>query len=178
MATNPSGFVGAASIGSVPVAVSGTPAAGSVLAGTSGTAAQWGAAPAASSPGAPATTTSVTQVMMGLAASFTASGSGRVLVTCTATVRTQTAQTTVTVGGRFGTGTAPVNGAAVTGTVFGPAADPVIQGSGAGSFTTFAVSDVLVLTPGQANWFDLAIATGNVADAAGAANVKFTFVEV
>jgi hypothetical protein len=141
----------------------------------------WGpAAPASFAPSNPASTTSVTQVMMGVGATcaYTPAGSGNVQVTVTGAVRTQTAQQPVTAGGRYGTGTAPSNGAAVTGTRFGPAADPALSGSGAGAWTSLAITALLALTPGTAYWFDLAIATGNAADAASAANISMVITEL
>jgi hypothetical protein len=187
--TNGSGAQDAAAFGQIPV-VEGTlsnikPVAAAAALGASAKWASsdhvhaWGqTAPARFSPGNPTGTTSTTQVMMGLACAFTPTGSGLVLVTFCATVKTTVAQVPVTIGGRFGTSTAPTNGAALTGTRIGPAADPAISGSGAGSSTTFAITDVLTLTPATAYWFDLAVATGNVSDTASASAVSLTLVEL
>jgi hypothetical protein len=174
----PVGLVGAAALSNpVTIAQGGS---GKTTAAAAFNALNPNAAPVTFQPGAPSTTVSTTQVMMGLGATvtYTPSGSGLTEVVFTAAVRTQTAQQPVTVGGRYGTGVAPTNGTAVTGTVFGPAIDPALSGSGAGNYTTFAVSEVLTLTPGTAYWFDAAIATGLAADAAGMANVSVSIFEL
>lgn len=59
---------------------------------------------------------------------------------------------------KFGTGTAPVNGAAVTGTTVGP----TIQGTAStANFPIMLSLPVIItgLTPGTAYWFDLAFGT-------------------
>src|SRR5258708_25891405 len=72
---------------------------------------------AVSLPANPAGTVSLTAVMMALGSTcaITTNSSGRVLVTMTGQARTATAAVSCTTGGRYGTGTAPVNGAAGTG---------------------------------------------------------------
>src|SRR5258708_19693607 len=77
---------------------------------------------AVSLPANPAGTVSLTAVMMGLGSTcaITTNSSGRVLVTMTGQARTATAAVSCTTGGRYGTGTAPVNGAAGTRTTFRP----------------------------------------------------------
>lgn len=138
------------------------------------------AAPASPSPASPAATSSATLQMMGLAVPFTpASTAPRVLVIVTGVAATATAAASVTVGGRYGTGTAPANGAAVTGTRFGPSADAVLgPAAAAGAGVPFTVTDVLTLAPGTAYWLDLAVATGNASDAASVTAVKAVAVEL
>ena len=118
--------------------------------------------------------------MMGLAAAFTPSNAApQVLVIITGVAATATGAQTVTVGGRYGTGTAPANAAAVTGTRFGPAADAVVgPAAAAAAGVPFTVTDVLTLSPGVAYWFDLAVATGNASDAASVTSVKVVTVEL
>lgn len=138
------------------------------------------AEPASFAPSNPASTISLTQVMMGLgsACAYTPTGSGTVLVTITGYCRSQTGQVPVTVGARSGTGTAPANGVAVTGTRIGPAADPTPSGSGAGSWTACPFTAILALTAGTPYWFDMALATSNASDAASVANMSMSFAEL
>lgn len=115
-------------------------------------------------PADPSGTSSTAGVMMGLGgtATFTPQGSGTVLVTLTTLMQiTAGAAGGVTAGARYGTGTAPANGAAVTGTVLGPAADPVVRVNtvAAGVGTPHTVTDRLALTPGVSYWFDLKVAS-------------------
>jgi len=145
-------------------------------------------APAASlvtKPTAPASTVSATLVMMGLGtnatgtpAVITPTGTGLVQVTVTADITTATGAAVITYGGRFGTGAAPVNGAAVTGTRFGAAGDPTTTPNAASVRIPIAFTDIVTLTPGTAAWFDLALATANAADAASVNNVSITLVEL
>jgi parallel beta-helix repeat protein len=141
-----------------------------------------GAAPAAFRPANPASTVSATAVMMGLGSTcaFTPRGSGRVLVNVTAYASSTTAAAGINCGGRYGTGTAPANGVAATGTQFGSASDAGARPSGTGSNagTAFAFTDILTLTPGTAYWLDLALLTTNVADAASLTNISMTLVEL
>lgn len=128
----------------------------------------------------PAGTVSLTLVMMGLGSScaITPASSGKVLINITGFGRTQTAAVSFMFGPRFGTGTAPINGAAVTGTRFGMQADATIQSPVAGAYVPFAVTALLTLTPGTAYWFDMALNTSNAADAANLADMSFTALEV
>ena len=119
----------------------------------------------------PASTTSTTLVMAGIGQTFTPSFTGKVYVRFLGTSTTATASVICSVQGQYGTGGAPANGAAVTGTAFTQgtlALKPAI----AGSTVPFEISDVITgLTPGTAYWFDLSLSTGNVADAASVASV-------
>ena len=140
------------------------------------------AAPAAFHPSSPTGTSSTTLVMMGLGATctYTPIGTGKVLVNVAAYATIATAPTGIVVGGRYGTGTAPNNGDAVTGTRFGPAGDPGMRSSAStGNANSVAApfTDVLTLTPGTTYWFDLAVATTNAADAASVNSISMTFLE-
>jgi hypothetical protein len=137
-----------------------------------------------STPTAPAPTLSTTLVMMGLGTNatgtpwkITPSSSGKVLVIVTGLVAVATAVASIVVGCRFGTGAAPANGAAVTGTRFGTSGDmtllPVTNGVG----LPFSATQVLNLTPGTAYWFDLALDC-NGTDAASVSNVSISLVEI
>ena len=122
--------------------------------------------PAASvqvNPTNPTGTNSTSGVMMGLGAqatpvAFTPSGTGIVDVTITGVeVISAGAAGSTTVGGRYGTGTAPANGAADTGTHFGPASDMQFRMANvsATAGTPFTIKGRVALTAGTKYWFDL-----------------------
>ena len=139
------------------------------------------AQPAGFQPANPASTVSTTLVMMGLGTTvtYTPSGSGKVLVNVTGQGQTATSIAQITVGPRYGAGTAPANGVAVTGTRFGTGADIIVRGGNAANVPSgFSFTDVLILTPGTTYWFDMGLATGTAADAASVVNMSLTFVEV
>jgi hypothetical protein len=133
----------------------------------------------AARPADPSATTSVTLVMMGLGVVFVPGLSGQVLVIATGAGSTATAAVNHTVGGRYGTGAPPVNGAAVTGSRFGPPNDVGLRAvgvpptNGAG----FTITDLLQLNPGTSYWLDLALLTSNGSDAASVTAVTFSVVE-
>lgn len=131
-------------------------------------------------PANPASTTSTTLVMMGVGSTcvFTPLLTGICRVTVTGTLQTLTAAVAGTYGGRYGTGAAPANGAAVTGTRFGGAADPGFGAGGTGKPQPFCLDDVVSLTAGTAYWFDVALDTGNVADAAQVQTLCVTVQEL
>jgi len=137
-------------------------------------------ASAVAKPGNPAATASTTLVMMGLGGTcqITPSSTGKVQVILSGEVFTATAAVVATFGGRFGTGAAPVSGAAVTGTRFGSAADLTAQSAVITAGVPFTLPDLLTLTPGTAYWFDLAVKTANAADAADFYALSFLAVEV
>jgi hypothetical protein len=141
-----------------------------------------GPASAVSQPSNPASTVSVTLVMMGVGGTckITPGSSGKVLVTITGelTINTAVAGITATFGCRYGTGTAPTNGAAVSGTRWGAAADYTTQPPVAAVKVPFAFTDLLTLTPATAYWFDIALATSNAADSAAVFFLSFTALEV
>jgi hypothetical protein len=138
-----------------------------------GTAAQDAAAfgqipalPAASAGFAPAnptgTANNTTGVMMGLGSTitYTPTGSGKVLVNLAGVAAISAgAAGSFTLGARFGTGTAPANGAAATGTAFGPASDMQVrcQAVAAGVGAPFSIPARLSLTPATAYWFDFLV---------------------
>jgi hypothetical protein len=62
--------------------------------------------------------------------------------------------------GRYGTGTAPANGVAVTGTRFGTgASDDTPEAAHTGNGMFFSITEILSLAAGTAYWFDLAEAS-------------------
>lgn len=161
-------------------------AAAQFYASTGAGAAAWSArggaaAPASFTPANPAATASVTLVMMGLGATVTYTPvlTGTVLVLATGYVSTAVAVVPLTIGGRFGTGTAPVNGAAVTGTRFGPAADVTTQALAIGVPGDITLSQVLTgLALGTAVWFDFALLTSVGLDAAAVTGCQFQVLEL
>jgi len=157
-----------------------TPAAVKVIGSTFNFAAGLCAPSVGFAPANPASTTSVTLVMMGLGSTcvFTPSGTGKVLVNVSGWYLTQTATVNATIGGRFGTGTAPVNGAAVSGTRFGPIGDPAGHAVNTANPGGFAITALLSLTAGTAYWFDIALATSAGADAAVLSNIAMTIAEL
>ncbi len=131
-------------------------------------------------PSNPAATSSTSLKMMGLACAFTpANPGGIVLVTMSGVASTATAAVAVTAGGRYGTGSAPANGAAVTGTRFGAASDLTLgPAAAAAAGIPFTLTALLQLISGTAYWFDLAVATGNASDAASVASIGVTIAEL
>lgn len=75
----------------------------------------------------------------------------------------------------YGSGTAPANGAAASGTVIGS----VVQ-TPTGPGTTVASLEALItgLTPGTQYWFDLAVVSNNAAASANAASVTVAAAEL
>lgn len=105
----------------------------------------------------PAATTSVspTKVMMGLAGAFTPRGS-RVLITMHGDIRNGTSGSGSQWQMRYGTGSAPANAAADTGTAAGSAQNLVVNGTTMRvPFSETAIIQNLV--PGTAYWFDMAL---------------------
>jgi hypothetical protein len=102
-----------------------------------------------------------TFLMMGLGTTctFTPATTGKVEVTmCGVCLNTGGDGTFLK--GAYGTGTAPVNGAASTGTKWGVGADSewTIKNASASQGLPFSMTQVLTLTPGTAYWFDLPLA--------------------
>jgi hypothetical protein len=130
----------------------------------------------------PAGTVSTALVMLGCGSTctYTPASSGLVLVSVTAYGYCTTASTGIEVGGRYGTGTAPANGVAVSGTRFGASAESYVRPSAASNTNSEAIAftDIITLTPGTAYWFDLAFATTNAADLCTIYNVSMSFVEL
>jgi parallel beta-helix repeat protein len=144
-------------------------------------------APAASAnfkPADPPPTTSSTPVMMGLGSTalFTPNSTGKIEINFTCEVGVTGASTNVTVGPRYGTMTAPPNGAAVTGTRFGLGSDALIRpatSSASSAVSTFSCTDVITgLTTGTAYWFDIAIGTSNPSNAAFIQNASMSITEL
>jgi hypothetical protein len=131
-------------------------------------------------PANPAATTSTTLVMAGIggAAAITPAATGRLLVTISGDAYPSTAATDVTIGLYYGTGGAPANGAAVTGTALGNAIKFRPSSLNAGNGIPFSLTFVAAgLTVSTAYWIDLALDTSAGADAANLENLSVTAVE-
>ena len=115
----------------------------------------------------PAGTVSTAGVMMGLGATakLTPTGSGKLHVTVTGVLESNTANASVVVGLSYGTGAAPLNGAAIAGTATGAVA------AKAGTFaqnTYFPFSLAAVITGrtiGTPLWLDLVLQSSGSATA-------------
>jgi hypothetical protein len=134
---------------------------------------------AVAQPGNPAGTTSATLVMMGLGSSckLTPGSSGKVLVNFTGQIAIAAAVQIITFGPRYGTGSAPANAAAVSGTRFGTAADWTFTPPAITIKYPFAFTDLLTLTPATAYWMDIAVGVA-AADSVTLTNISFTALEI
>lgn len=113
-------------------------------------------------PANPTGTNSLTGVMMGLGTTITPSKSGTMLIVVSGTIANDTANNGAQVQLRYGTGTAPANGAALTGTAIGGAPRHTSNGTGVSPFTVNAVAS---LVTGTTYWIGLALnaITGGIA---------------
>ena len=129
---------------------------GVLKANGSGTVSAVSSATNAQTPSNPSGTTSTSGVMMGLGSvcTLTPTYSGKVYV-CIAGAMNQTSASQQTITKiLYGTGTAPVNGAAITGTAVGNGA--VVQAEGGSTLEPFSCSAIITgLTLSTAYWFDL-----------------------
>lgn len=127
---------------------------------------------------APTGTTSTTGVMMGMGGTckVTPSSTGRVQVRFVgSTANTNVRQNTMNI--RFGAGTAPTNGAALTGTTV-MSKNVTTTIFAANSPVAFDVGGVLFgLSIGTAYWLDMNLATNNAADTASLGDTNCTIVE-
>jgi hypothetical protein len=124
----------------------------------SGTNLNTGSATNSFTPSNPAATTSATAVMMGLGSTiaFTPNQSTRLLIIISGQMGNTVAGDVVTAQLRYGTGTAPANGVAVTGTQI--AGSQTITSVSAGQRSGLCLTCILPgLSIGTAYWFDLAL---------------------
>jgi hypothetical protein len=176
----------------VPTAKGGTPtagAAGAILKKNTATNYDCGwdtpsVAQVSAAANPPAVTTTV-GLMNGLGTAtygpflFTPQFTGKVLVMISFFIYSNTASASLTAGMRYGTGTAPANGAANTGTGFGTAI--VRSGTGwtvanQGTFATLT-GVITGLTPGTQYWFDISSAAGASAQAVAITSCNLSVVE-
>ncbi|HYM22528.1 MAG TPA: hypothetical protein VEU08_04955 [Vicinamibacterales bacterium] len=122
-------------------------------------------ASAQSTPGNPVGTTNAAGLMMGLAGSITPQYSGRMLLIISGTISNNTASDGAKVQARYGTGGAPANAGALTGTAVGGFVQFTMPATG-GLKSPFSLNAVITgLTLGTAYWLDVALAaiTGGTA---------------
>ena len=110
-----------------------------------------------SSPADPGTTTSQTGVMMGLAGSITPAYSGIIMIIISGDMGNNTNNTGVQSQIRYGTGTAPANGAALTGTTAGGLIKMTVNNSN--NSMPFGLNAIVTgLTVGTTYWIDISLA--------------------
>lgn len=131
---------------------------------------------AQSSPSNPAGTTSATAVMMGLGAAITPFSTGRVLLLISGSIFNlgigQGAKAQLS----YGTGAAPTNGAALTGTQVG-GAPPFVSGTVADKVPFMLNAVVSGLTKKTPIWVDLAV-SAQTAGTATVSDLSVTLVEL
>lgn len=124
----------------------------------------------------PTSTTSTTGVMMGLAGSITPRVTGRLFITVSGQCKNSTNNRSCVITVRTGTGTAPANGAALTGT----AQSPAVTSLGASTTNTFPFCIPTIatgFTVGTAVWIDISLA--NVTSGtASVSNITITAIEI
>jgi hypothetical protein len=121
---------------------------------------------------APTGTVSLTGVMQGLGYHFTPLRTGKARIAITLYSSNTLANDTNYVSVRYGTGTAPVNGAAVTGTAAAPITAATSATAAANTPVTLFVQ-ITGLTMGTNYWIDLNLLTAN---ASGTATVVIVSV--
>ena len=128
------------------------------------------------SPADPTATTNTTGVMMGLSGSITPIRSGTILIIISGSGDNATNSRGGTIGLRYGTGTPPVNGAALTGTLVQTSN---FQNSNAAQLFPFSVNDIITgLTLNTAVWFDLSLAASGGAGTARVRGINISIIEI
>ncbi len=122
-----------------------------------------------STPANPTVTNSSTFVMMGLAGSITPTNTGKVLISVTGAGTNSTSSSEFVAQIRFGTGSAPTNGAAFTGTALSNS----INGQGVDPKPFTCIGLATGLTPSTAYWIDIAL---NNAGSGGADIASLTII--
>ena len=133
-----------------------------------------GRATSQSLPSNPTGTTSSTGVMMGLAGSITPTATGRVLIVVSGSSVNSTALDGLKFQLRYGTGSAPANGAALTGTTIS-ALVSTLTGATQIAFSTQAVVTALALN--TAIWIDLSL-SATTGGTASLSNISISAVEL
>lgn len=115
--------------------------------------------------------------MMGLAGSITPNSTGRVFVVVSGNIVNSTGGDGAKVEIRMGTGTAPSNADALTGTVYGTQQIYTVVVGAADSVPFALQALVTTLTPGTAYWIDVDLAAVT-AGTASINNVQITAFEI
>lgn len=127
---------------------------------------------------APTGTTSTTGVMVGLACPLAVRLSNAVRFTVSGQMSNNTASDGGNVQLRYGTGTAPVNGAALTGTAVGLGVGYLPPTGTSGMLSPFSQNFVVTgLTSGLNYWYDISEAAG-IGGTVSLANVQITAQEI
>lgn len=108
-----------------------------------------------SSPADPTGTTDTTGKMMGLAGSFTPAITGRMLLIATGNIASSAAADGAATQLTYGTGSAPANAAALTGTAVGSIVQITTAGTNASKYPFCVMALVTGLTPATTYWLDL-----------------------
>ena len=106
-------------------------------------------------PADPASTTSTSGVMMGISGSITPANTGRVMIIISGDLKNGTNNGNTTVQIRYGTGAAPTNGNALTGTSLGGQIN--MTAASANQRVPFSCNSIVTLTVGTTYWIDLAL---------------------
>jgi hypothetical protein len=159
--------------------VATAPSIGQVLTAVSATAATWQTPTAASTqknPTDPTVTSSTVGVMMGLSASITPVLSGKIMIIISGDMDNDTGDDGAQVQMITGTGTPPINGAALTGTTQGGLVKMSVVVSGGATAVTrvpFSLNAIVTgLTLNTAVWIDISLA------AIGAGNARVRDVSI
>ena len=128
----------------------------------------------------PSGTTSTTGVMMGLAVAFTPRVTGRMMAFMSGQCTNGTGDNGFSLALRYGIGSAPANGNALTGTIIGATVDgsTIVSGSGTGTpvMPCSHQGAATGLTVGTAYWIDTSLAA-LVGGTATMSNVNVTVIE-
>ena len=163
--------------GLVPAPASGDAAANKYLKASGSWAALPTRATSQSTPSDPTATNSTTGVMMGLAGSFTPVVTGNVLIIICGDVDNATSNRGVAIQMRTGTGTAPINAAALTGTTRGSSVTFAQNNSAVRA--PFSLNAVITgLTLNTAIWIDVSLAATGGAGTARIRDVSISAVEI
>lgn len=160
--------------GLVPAPASGDTAANKFLKASG----SWVSIPedvAQGNPSAPAGTSNTTGVMMGLAQSFTPTATTRIIIVISGNMANSSGSATSKAQIRYGTGAAPANGAALTGTAAGGLIIGAPIGATAQGFSLNAI--VTGLTLNTAYWVDISLAA-NSSGTASVSNLSVSIMEV
>ncbi len=106
-------------------------------------------------PADPTSTSSTSGVMMGIAGSITPTISGKVMIVISGDLKNGTNNGNTTVQLRYGTGAAPTNGNALTGTAIGGQVN--MTAAATSQRVPFSCNAIVTLTVGTTYWIDLAL---------------------
>ncbi len=125
-------------------------------------------------PADPTSTSSTSGVMMGIAGSITPTISGKVMIVISGDLKNGTNNGNTTVQLRYGTGTAPTNGNALTGTALGGQVN--MTAAATNQRVPFSCNAIVTLTVGTAYWIDLALKA--VSGSAFTQNLSVSVIEL